>query len=154
MSAELEQVEFVDPHTLNVRRVNLPDLSDKGQWLVERLKEKFPDYQDGALMGWLRSLTSEDSSRHFVRTDRAFALSEIRMEKMTTQPTIIDRFVFLEEGADVSEGQALYLDMARWAANLGAAEIAINNKSDVPKDFIEEVLGKVIERKQLYHKLK
>lgn len=152
MSAELQ--ECVDPHTLSVRRVNLPDLSEKGQWLVDRLKEKFTDYQDSALMGWLRSLTTEDNSRHFVRTDRAFALSEIRMEKMTTQPTIIDRFVLIEEGADVSEGQALYLDMARWAGNLGASEIAINNKSDVPRDFIEEVLGKVIERKQLYHKLK
>lgn len=152
MSAVETIPQIIDPNTHVIRRVNLPDLSEKGQWLVDRLREKYPQHSDASLMSWLRSLTSEDNSRHFVRTERAFGLSEIRTDRMTA-PVVVERFVLLEEGADISEGQALYLDIARWAENLGASDVALNNKSDVPRDFMEECLGKLVERKQLFYRV-
>jgi hypothetical protein len=138
-----------------VRAFHLPDLSDKANWLVERLKPRFPGHQESHIISWLRSITGTNgvSNYRFVRTDRGVALSEYRHEKLVVQCTIIDHFVFLEEGADVSEGEALYDDMKRWAVSLGAAEIIIDPKSDIGKNWIEGRLGKLVERKVLVAKV-
>lgn len=153
MNQTAEAIKIIDPAVHVVRRVNLPDLSEKGQWLTERLREKFPGFQDAAIMNYLKSLTLEDNSRTFVRTDRAFGMFEVSMDKMLMKPTILDRFVKIEEGADVSEGQALYDHAARWAKGMGASEILIDPKSDVLKEYLKERFEKVVERTQLIAKV-
>jgi len=73
-------------------------------------------------MGWLRTMagTNGTSNYRLVCTDNAVALSEYRNERLVVAPFIIDHFVILNEGADISEGQALYDDMNRWGMSIGA----------------------------------
>lgn len=106
-------------------------------------------------MGWLRTMagTNGTSNYRLVCTDNAVALSEYRNEKLVVAPFIIDHFVIVNEGADISEGQALYDDMNRWGMSIGASEIHINAKSDVSRGLIEDRLGKTIERKILCAKV-
>ena len=43
--------------------------------------------------------------------------------------------------------------MKRWALSIGATEIKINPKSDVPIEQIEDRVGKIVERKVLFAKV-
>lgn len=140
MVAQVVQM-FPDPAVHTVRAVNLPDLNDKGMWLVTELRKRFPGQQDFHIMNWLRTIINT-TDYHFVRTNGAFALSEVKRERMMSYPFVIDHFVLLQEGVDVSEGEALYDDMKRWAFAIGAIEIVIN-PGHVSKDQIEARIGKV-----------
>ncbi len=146
---------MVDPAQHVVRACDLPQLADRAGWLAPRLRNLFPGYQDAHIMGWLRTMagTNGTSNYRLVCTDNAVALSEYRNEKLVVAPFIIDHFVIVNEGADISEGQALYDDMHRWGMSIGASEIHINPKSDVTRPLIEERLGKTIERKILCAKV-
>ncbi len=146
---------MVDPAQHIVRACDLPQLADRAGWLAPRLRSLFPGYQDSHIMGWLRTMagTNGTSNYRLVCTDNAVALSEHRNEKLVIAPFIIDHFVVVNEGADISEGQALYMDMNRWGMSIGASEIHINPKSDVPRPLIEEVMGKTTERKILCAKV-
>lgn len=148
-----ENIDIViDPSTHTVRAVCLPDLHDKGAWLVEMLRPRIPAYQDFQILNWLRTVI-DTQDYHFVRTDHALSLSEVKRERMLAQPIVIDHFVYIEEGADISEGEALYDDLKRWALSLGVAEIIINPKSHVSVASIEARIGKVKKRDQLYVKV-
>ena len=154
MNAELA-FEIIDPASYSVVAVDLPQLTDRANWLVEKLRDRFPGYQDTHILNWLRTVSGTNgvSNYHFVCTKHAVGLCEHRNEVMTIHPIIIDHFVLIEEGADVSEGEAIYADMKRWAMAIGATEIRINPKSDVPRDLIEGQVGKIVERKALYAKV-
>ena len=155
--AASEQIAFeiIDPSTHNVSGVDLPQLADRINWMLGRLRDRFPGYQDPHIINWLRTMSGTNgiSNYRFVCTKHAVALSEYRSEALTVKPTVIDHFVLIEEGADVSEGEALYDDMKRWALGIGAAEIRINPKSDVPIEQIEDRIGKIVERKVMFAKL-
>lgn len=151
--AELaEKFEIIDPSIHTVSAFCLPDLHERGQWLVNCLRERLHPQQDAQIFNWLRSII-DTNDYHFVRTPHAVALAELKRERMMVFPIVVDHFVLIEEGADVSEGQALYDDMKRWAFALGAAEILISPKSHVDKSLIEERLGKVHRRETLYIKV-
>lgn len=152
-----EQIAFevIDPSIHTVSGVDLPQLTDRITWILERLRDRFPGYQDSHIINWLRTMSGTNgiSNYRFVCTKHAVALSEYRNEHLTVKPTVIDHFVLVEEGADISEGEALYDDMKRWALSIGASEIRINPKSDVPLDQIEDRIGKIVERKVPYAKV-
>jgi hypothetical protein len=152
-----EQVAFeiIDPASHTVSSVDHPQLLDRITWMLERLRDRFPSYQDTHIINWLRTMcgTNGISNYRFVCTRNAVALSEYRTEQLSQHPFIIDHFVLIKEGADVSEGEALYADMKRWAMSIGATEIRINPKSDVTRDLIEDQVGKIVERKMLYAKV-
>jgi hypothetical protein len=147
--------EVVDPSQHNVSGVDHPQLADRITWILGRIRDRFPGYQDSHVINWLRTMcgTNGISNYRFVCTKHAVALSEYRNEHLTVKPTVIDHFVLVEEGADISEGEALYDDMKRWALGLGASEIRINPKSDVPIEQIEDRLGKITKSTVLYAKL-
>lgn len=150
-----EKFEFAtDPSVHVVRAFCLPDLNDKGQWMVNCLRDRLPGQQDPQIFNWLRSVI-DAQDYHFVRTEHAVALSELKRERMMSMPQVIDHFVLIEEGEDISEGEALYDDMKRWAFSLGVAEIVINSAKDshVGRDIIEGRLGKLHKREVLFLKV-
>lgn len=154
-TAEKITYEIIDPSIHTVSGVDLPQLTDRITWILGRLRDRFPGYQDTHIINWLRTMSGTNgvSNYRFVCTKHAVALSEYRNEHLTVQPTIIDHFVLVEEGADISEGEALYDDMKRWAMSIGAKEIRVNQKSDVPLEQIEDRIGKIVERREKYVKV-
>lgn len=155
MAAAEAAFEIIDPSSHTVSGVDLPQIADRITWILSRVRDRFPGYQDTHIINWLRTMsgTNGTSNYRFICTKHAVALFEHRTEAMTIAPFIIDHFCLIEEGADVSEGEALYADMKRWANSIGAHEVRVNPKSDVPRDLIEGQLGKIVERKVLYAKV-
>lgn len=154
--------------TPNVRRFNLPDLADKGIWLFGRLRERYPHLQDIQHASWLRGLI-DSSEVFFQRTDHAVALAQIVKQSLSPKPTVVERFVLLErlpvlsEKATDSEKAAyktatqerqeeavvLYERMAMWAHQIGADDMEVLCHSDLTRDALQGVLGKISRREVL-----
>ncbi len=137
------------------RGFNLPDLNEKGQWIVDRLKPRYPHASEGEVVNWLRSITTSGSNDFmFVRTEHAFALAQVTREVMSARPIVIEHFV-LVEGENVDEGGYLYGVIAQWARGLGAYELRVEKISDadVPVDSIKARIGRLFQRDQTFHKL-
>jgi hypothetical protein len=134
------------------RSFQLPDLNEKGDWLVARLKERFQS-SDGELVNWLRSVIVQGSNEFlFVRTDHAFALAQSVREPMMSGCVVSEQFVLSEKGFE-DEGAYLYSVLYQWAKNLGACEMRIENLTNIPRDDIKARIGGLWAREQVYSKM-
>lgn len=140
----------IEPFTMSVRRVGMPDIADKSRFLCERLKERWPHLQDRFLLGWLQGLTGSNEYL-FIRYDKAIGLFQRVKEFTDRYPRVYERFVIAEldtmkhpKGSEaesqqktmndiaISQAAELYSDAFRWAQSIGAAEIDVDHFTDVP----------------------
>lgn len=134
------------------RRFGLPDLHDKGPWLLSRLRVKYPHLQDKQLFGWIRGMIDSPESM-FLRTEHAVMLAQIEHESLSALPTVIERFVLVETADAMHEGTSLYVDMMRWARGLNAERMYVHLHSDVPLTHIEERLGGLMAQRRMFAKV-
>jgi hypothetical protein len=161
------------PQNYQSRRFDLPDVHGAGRWLVPRLAEAWPHWQQAAIHGWLRSIIGSNEY-NFVRTDHAVALASIVHEKISPAPIVKEIFVVHEDLPQprtpnptaeevenikstheqyLMEATSLYDDLFRWTFNVGASEFqsaAPRVFADVPHDVLSEKMrisfGKCYER--------
>lgn len=139
------------PEHFNSRRFYLPDISDKGLWLVERLRARYPHLQDNNIVGWLRGAI--DSNEYlFIRTEHAFAMAQMMRETLSPHPIVFERFMLHEEGTTkeetalyLAEAKYLYGEMMKWAANVGAREVVVEQWTDVKTEDIKDAVAMVKE---------
>lgn len=156
MDAEVLEKK-VDVHSFTPRRFGLPDMQDKGKWLIPRLQDqdKFRHLQATQINTWLRSMAGGTPTALFIHTANAILLAEVVNEAMQPKPLVIERFVVMEgsdnpdpkerkqEDADrLQQVAALYTALKEWAFNLGAAEVQIGEYTDMDDDQLEKLFGK------------
>jgi hypothetical protein len=135
-----------------ISRFELGDLPKHGAWLVPRLVAAL-ELPEQRLGGWLRSLI--DSNEHlFLVQEHSVALAEMqRANGLADKPIIKERFVFAEDrenAAHVKEAAEFYDNFKRWAKDLGAEVIIVQELSDVPADMIKDKLGRIFNRTQQF----
>jgi hypothetical protein len=145
-TAVAEKVET--PHTITSRNFVLPDWTDTRNWLLPRLKVKWPHLQDIQIDGWIRSIID---GRDFmlIRTDNAVACAQMVKDSLSPVPEVIEKFVIAksrENGDHVEECMHLYGDLVRWAKNVGARDFTIEQFTDVKHEIIAARLGRVFDR--------
>lgn len=140
-----------------IRRFEMPDMSQHGAWVSERLMASYPHLKQGMLYGWLNSILY---SREFLflYQPHAVALAQtFSGHTLAPRPVIREWFVFAqdrENAAHIEEAARFYPDFARWAKAQDAEAITFSELSDVPPDKIKASLGlRVFEKTQLYAKL-
>lgn len=139
--------------TFDHRRVVLADLqSRKGEWLLSRLREKYPNKTDAEIVSWLRGCTSS-SEYFFVQTDRAMALAMIYREDTFARTSVRECFVLCTAESAYEQGAYLYSVIREWAAQLGAYELVCEVFTDVPRERIKERVGGLFKRDQVFAKL-
>lgn len=146
---------------LTPTRVNEGDLTRLAEWLLWRLKGYHGDLTDQTLAGWLRGSILNNEIK-FLRCERAIGFFEI-VHKSVLDPVPMIREVFLyiqvrDDGmidkSALPEAMAIYQDVKRWAQSIGAQEIEVDRDTDLPQEFIEQVLGKLTVRKRHFAKVK
>lgn len=139
-------LKVVQPITMSVRRVQLPDLADKNRFLCTRIAERWPHMQPSFINGWLHGITGMNEYL-FVRSNRAFGLFQQKRETHDPHPYVEEVFVLAEASnspdADhkrieneiaIAEAANLYVDACRWASSLQASKMEVALFSDVPFD--------------------
>lgn len=152
-----EEIEEIEPPS--VVRTSMPDLAQHADWLLWRLKDRYPHLEAKMLMGWLRGAI-EDNESMFIRCGRAIGLAQIKQHPLDAHKIVEEVFV-LVRGRDtdgviekdaIAEGASLYGAFKSWADRLGAAEIIVERNSDVPRELIKEALGRIFIREIVYAK--
>jgi hypothetical protein len=124
-----------------ISRFGLADFEPMGVWLVERLRERIPDLSDKMLAGWLRGAIVSNEQL-LLRSENAVGMAQIAHQPLLPQPIVEEVFVFVRNEA-VEEGMAMYGEFRRWASGLGASSMTVDRWTDVPRDLIKQMLGKV-----------
>ena len=135
-----------------IRRFDLADLPRHGAWLVPRLVAAL-ELPEQRLGGWLRSMI--DTSDHlFLVQDHSVALAAIQNANgLADKPIVRERFVLAENPDDIThvrEAAEFYTEFRRWAKNIGADIILIEELSNVPNELIKEKLGRIFMREQKF----
>lgn len=141
-----------EPSDLRVTRFSLPDINDLGSWLITRLRPKYPHYQDSQLMAMMRARLDNNECL-FLKTRHGAAMAEVVHESLSPGPAVKERFVLLKDEKYVDEGVQLYEEIKRWANGLGCKEISVREFSDVAKDKVEGVMGRLYVRESLIAKV-
>lgn len=129
------------------RRFHLPDLNEKGIWLISELKVRFKASTDGELVNWLRAVIVGSTNEFlFVRTDHAVALAQVMREPLSSRPVVQEQFVLVDDDKFMEEGAYLYSVLHQWAKNLNAYELRIENLTNVPRNMIKARLGELFDR--------
>ena len=148
MSAAVAEKIEDTPRTITSRRFILPDWTDTQNWLLPRLKVKLPHLQDIQIHGWIRSITDAQEFM-FIRTENAVACAQMVKDVMSSAPEVIERFVLAKDRTQpgqVEECQHLYADLFRWAQNVGARDMTIEQFTDVKHEDLATQFGRVFER--------
>lgn len=151
-AAVAEKIEAAPPRTITSRRFCLPDWTDTQSWLLPRLKVKLPHLQDIQIHGWIRSITDAQEFM-FIRTENAVACAQMSKDVMSSAPEVIERFVLAKdrtEPAQVDECLHLYGDLVRWAQNVGARDMTIEQFTDVGHDALAARLGRTFSRETVF----
>src|SRR5258708_4882023 len=87
-----------------VRRFGMPELDKHGNFLVERLKTRYPQLTDRNIFSWLRG-SLESNEVQIICTAHAIGMAQITHEPLDTQPIVKEVFVFvrfdkMEKGED------------------------------------------------------
>jgi len=135
-----------------IRRFDLADLSTYGPWLLPRLVAalELPEQRVG---GWLRSMIDSQEFL-FLCQPHSVALAELqRANGLADKPIVRERFVMAENPDDlthVKEAAGFYDEFRRWAKNVGAEILIVEEFSNVPHDLIKEKLGRIFTREQQF----
>jgi hypothetical protein len=126
-----------------IRRFGVADLSSHAKWVLPRILAAYPHLNERSAAGWLRSLS--DSSEHlFLLQPHAVALAQLeRANTLAPNPIIRERFVLAENEEYIARAAEFYDEFVRWARNLGAKTLIVEELTDVPHEMIEKRVGTI-----------
>lgn len=137
--AALKQEPVKEP--IKVRRMTMADINGF-DWLIPRLRQRYPNITETQMMGWLRGIVP--SNEYFVIcSPKAVAAARYERDFLQASPVVYERFVLAATEADTEEAAALYDHMLSWAKGLSAMEMMVGVFTDVPPAMIRERIGKV-----------
>ena len=148
--------------TYSAHRFGLPELNDAAIWLVPRFARCYPHLQNQTVMNFFRSII-DSAEWHFVfsgdpgKPVHAVSLSQRVNEKLSASPFVREQFTFVKSPEYVEEAVALYLEMKKWAFDLGSDTVylkdhydekddpegAATRLTDVPRELVKAAFGRV-----------
>jgi hypothetical protein len=138
-----------------ISRFTLADLPRHGGWLIPKLVAAL-ELPEQRLGGWLRCLI-DDNEHLFLVQEHSVALAALQNANgLADKPLVHERFVLVEDVDNpehVKEAAEFYTYFKRWAKNLGAEIIIVEELSNVPHEMIKEKLGRIFTRQQQFARL-
>ena len=120
-------------------RVSVVDIDEIGNWLVARLRERFPQHSERVLYSWLRGCTN-DNETFFSRDGGGVAMAVVH-RSFLSPPWVEEMFCLAMTEDDKWRATGLYTDMRTWAVGLGATHIIVERFSDVDRADISLEIG-------------
>lgn len=129
MTASLTQVEPLDeaPRPIVVAKFTLADALARGQWLIGRLHERWPQLSDAAYAGKIRQWIG-DNLMHFVATDRTVALAMALPDPMSSATEIRILFILTVDPKtdNPTHANRLAREIERWAKGFRATRLTLD----------------------------
>jgi hypothetical protein len=150
MAEAADKIEEVAREMAPVRRFELADLSKHGPWLMKRFAIAFPEVPERTVAGYLRGLL-EQAEYMFLYQDHAVALAQlVNLPGFTVRRAVQERFVWVEDKTDkdqLENAADMYTHMKEFAKRREAVTMFVCENTDVPKNLIENRLGRLFDAK-------
>jgi hypothetical protein len=121
------------------RRFELPDLSQHGGWILNRLAKVYRHLNEQQMAGWLRGIVYSNEFL-FLYMPHSVALCQVeRGHTLIPAPVVREHFVWAMDPANpahVDEAAEFYTNIMRWARQQSAGTIIVENNSDVPHETV------------------
>lgn len=142
MNATAEKIE---PTTAEIRRFNLPDLDQHGEWIMGRLLKQFGHLDRRRVITWLKGILYQPEY-YFLYQEHAVALVQItNHNSLDAAPVVQERFVWAQDPknpAHIAAAAEFYPMILAWAKFHPGVEIMIvEESSDVPHEMVRAKLS-------------
>jgi hypothetical protein len=145
------------PLFAEVRRFDLPDIDRHGAWFLPRFLKEYPHINERAAIGFIKAVLYSNEFL-FLFQEKAVALFQaVGSGGLEPQEIIWERFVWLQDPNDVQQQQAaaqFYVRALKWAQQKGVEIVHTELSTDVPRDTIKAVAGRVFETTQAFLRVK
>jgi len=136
-----------------IRRFDTADLSKHGKWIVPRMMQVYPHMNERAVATFLQNIIYNNEWL-FLYAETSVALAQVMSaHTLDAKPIIYERFVWVEDKEDkqqIKNAAEFYTEFRRWAKNLSADVMIVEENTDVPHDLIKEKLGRIFTRQQQF----
>lgn len=137
-----------------VTKFNVPDLNTHGAWLLERLRKRYPHVTDQRIAGWLRCMIGTHTALFIKATDTVGLAVIGDSSAFDVRPIVEEVFVYSAPDADRGRGCLIYKRFLAWARSMNAAELRVEADTDVPRELVQQIVGRVRKRDQAYVEIK
>ena len=155
MQTATEPARSIAP-PIAIRRFEVPDIHYHGGWLIKRFVAAYPHISERQLPGWLQA-TVYNNEFLFLFQENSCALAQmLRPDPFTPKTVIYERFVWARDPKNqdhVAEAARFYERFKVWAAQHEASHIVVGEVTDVPREMIGAIMGKLLERRELFARL-
>ena len=152
-SLALKVVEMPAP---TIRKFDTADLSVHGKWIVPRMMQAFPHFNERAVASFLQTI-NYNNEYLMLFADTGVALAQIlSAHTLDAKPIIYERFVWVEDRENkeqVKQAAEFYIEFLRWGKRLGVEVMIVEENSDVPHEMVKEKLGRIFTRQQQFARL-
>lgn len=152
MNVALKMVDVAQ----NLRRFDTADLSRHGKWIMPRMLQAFPHFNERAVATFLQNIVYNNEYLLLYQDDSVAMAQVISAHSLSARPIIQERFVWIEHPDD-KEAQKraanFYGEFLKWGKQQSAEAIILSELNDVPPELIKEKLGRVLQRQQLFARL-
>lgn len=138
---EREREVAVPRTNVQSRRFQLPDLTEHGQWIIDRLMKAFPHRTPRDLVGWLQSVIYTKEYL-FLYQPHGVALAMVEQPHPLASKWHV-KVIFVLVKKDFEDfGASFYSDIIRWAKGMDVEQIVdIGELSDVSPEMVKLVPG-------------
>ena len=140
--AEKQAEPFALPD-IQTRRFEVPDIDRHGAWLSVRILRAYKNLDQRNIRGFLNGLVYNNEVC-FLYQDNAVGLAQAdRAWSLNPRTVVRERFVFCrdpENQQHIMEAASIYSQFARWARNIGAETLVVEELSDVPDSIVRQAI--------------
>lgn len=139
-----------------IRKFDTADLSVHGQWIVPRMMQAFPHFNERAVASFLQTI-NYNNEYLMLFADTGVALAQVlSAHTLDAKPIIYERFVWVQDRENkdqIKHATEFYTEFYRWGKRLGVEVMIVEENSDVPHELVKEKLGRIFTRQQQFARL-
>ena len=129
------EVDTTTPAFGEITPFTAADIPVWGEWLLARIQETWPFWDQASLHGRLMGFSSSNQFL-FVKTGEAVGLATVAHEPMDSTPFVREVFLFITNPDAKKDGLKIITEFKRWAKNIRAKRLDLWIASDLTREEI------------------
>lgn len=141
MTESAEKIEIEPPP---IRRFYIADLTEQGQWILDRLLKAYPNQNQRSIIGWLNGVIDNNEFLCLHMPNAVCFAERVCLDTLSGKQVIREKFVWCEDPDNVLQQKnavEFYSWMADWAKGQSIDKLIVCERSDVPITQVREKFG-------------
>ena len=141
MTEAAQKIEYQAPE---IRRFYIADLTEQGQWIMDRLLKAYPNQNQRSVIGWLNGVIDQNEFLCLHMPNAVCFAQRFSPDSLSGKLVVREIFVWCqdpENALQVQNAAEFYSRMVDWAKHQGIDKVIVCERSDVPIAAVRERFG-------------